>query len=210
MNPEADPDFARVAAGPFQTNTYLVWSGDEAIIIDPGDDASVFLEKFQLNNRKVLAVVSTHGHMDHLFDVPVLKSSLECSFLMGNGDEDILKWSYSVSERYMGKPLKKVETDMFLSEGDTIRFGKVSANIISLPGHTPGSIGLVIGSLFFTGDTLFRGTIGRTDLGGSMDQMNRSLERIRKMNPELKVLPGHGPASTLGEELETNPFLASR
>ena len=166
MNPEADPDFARVAAGPFQTNTYLVWSGDEAIIIDPGDDASVFLEKFQLNNRKVLAVVSTHGHMDHLFDVPVLKSSLECSFLMGNGDEDILKWSYSVSERYMGKPLKKVETDMFLSEGDNIRFGKVSANIISLPGHTPGSIGLVIGSVLFTVDTLFRFYIVRTNIGG--------------------------------------------
>ncbi len=209
MYTEAEPDLARIVAGPFQTNTYLAWSRDEAILIDPGDRASVFLENFNLKGKKVLAVVSTHGHMDHLFDVPELKSSLNCSFMMGKGDEEVLKWSYSVSERYMGKPLKKVETDRFLGDGDSLEFGDITAKIVGLPGHTPGSIGLITGSLFFTGDTLFKGTIGRTDLGGSMEQMNRSLDRIRNMDPELRVLPGHGPESTLREELETNPFLAS-
>ncbi len=207
MNQDGEPEVARIVAGPFQTNTYLVWSGEDAILIDPGEEAHFLLEKLPLKGRKVVGIVSTHGHLDHVFDVPVLKESLSCLFSMGSGDEDVLKWSYSVSEKYMGKPLLEVKADRFLREGDRILFGDSAAEVIVLPGHTPGSIGLLVGTLFFTGDTLFKGTIGRTDLGGSMDQMNRTLARIRKMNPELKVLPGHGPDSTIGEELETNPFL---
>lgn len=205
MTPE--PDVARIEAGPFQTNTYLLRSGNEAIIVDPGAESSLYLGAFRLENVKVKAVVATHGHMDHLFDVADLKKKLGCSFLMGR-DEKVLDWSYSVSEKYMGKPLQEVEVDRFLEEGDTLLFGDVEAEVLELPGHTPGSIGIVAGSVFITGDTLFRGTIGRTDLGGSMEQMNESLDRIRKMKPELRVLPGHGPETTIAEEIESNPFLA--
>ena len=86
--------------------------------------------------------------------------------------------------------------------------GSCRLEVIELPGHNPGSIGLISGNLFFTGDTLFMGTIGRTDLGGSMEQMNKTLERIKGMDPELRILPGHGPETILSEELKNNPFLA--
>lgn len=207
MKSGPEPEVSKIVAGPFQTNTYLLRSEGEAVIIDPGWRSSTYLERFQLEGVKVRAVIATHGHLDHLFDIADLKASLNCSFSMGRGDGEVLKWSRSVSEKYMGMPLQDVETDRFLGEGDSIDVGSCRLEVIELPGHTPGSIGLVSGHLFFTGDTLFMGTIGRTDLGGSMEQMNRTLERIKAMDPELRILPGHGPESTLSEELKTNPFL---
>lgn len=206
MNDE--PEISSIVAGPFQTNTYLLRSGNEAVIIDPGAESQTYLGGFRLEGVKVKAVISTHGHLDHLFDVADLKESLKCSFFMGNGDEDVLEWSYRVSEKYMGKPLQQVKTDRYLKEGDIIEVGNSKLKVLELPGHTPGSIGLSTGSIFLTGDTLFMGTIGRTDLGGSMDQMNRTLERIKKMDPSLRILPGHGPETVLSDELKNNPFLA--
>ncbi len=208
MTVAPEPEISRVVAGPFQTNTYLLQSGQEAIIIDPGFDSSTYLEGFTLDGLEIKAVIATHGHLDHLFDIEGLKSALQCSFFMGDGEGDVLEWSYAVSEKYMGKPLRKVETDRFLKEGDRLAVGECTLEVLELPGHTPGSIGIISGSLFFTGDTLFRGTIGRTDLGGSMDQMKITLERIKGMSPGLRILPGHGPETTLSEELENNPFLA--
>lgn len=208
MKSGPEPEVAKIVAGPFQTNTYLLRSGDEAVIIDPGWVSSTYLDGFHIDGFKVKAVIATHGHMDHLFDIADLKSSLGCNFFMGSGDGEVLKWSHSVSEKYMGKPLQEVETDRFLKEGESIGVGSCKLEVVELPGHTPGSIGLITGNLFFTGDTLFMGTIGRTDLGGSMEQMNKTLGRIRKMDPGLRILPGHGPESTLSQELKTNPFLA--
>lgn len=203
----SEPDVTWLAAGPFQTNTYFLRSGDEAVIIDPGTESSTYLGGFRLEGVKIKAVISTHGHMDHIFDIADLKKSLKCQFYMSESDRDILEWSKSVSEKYMGKPLQNVEIDNFLKEGDTISFGDSSLEVIELPGHTPGSIGLKSNSIFITGDTLFQGTIGRTDIGGSMSEMRKTLEKIKKMKPGLRVLPGHGPESTLHTELKTNPFL---
>lgn len=202
-----DPEISKIVAGPFQTNTYLLRSGNEAVIIDPGAESSTYLEGFPLEGISVIAVIATHGHLDHLFDIADLKASLNCPFYMGSGDSEVLEWSRSVSVKYMGKPLQEVETDRFLKGGDRIAVGRCTLEIIELPGHTPGSMGLVAGSNFFTGDTLFMGTIGRTDLGGSMEQMKGTLEKIKEMDPELRILPGHGPETTLSEELKNNPFL---
>lgn len=207
MNPMAEPHNTRIVAGPFQTNTYLLSSGNEAVIVDPGAQSSTILEALALNNVEVKAIIATHGHMDHLFDIADLKKALKCQFYMSAADQGVLEWSRSVSEKYMGMPLQEVSVDRFLKEGDRISFGESSLEILELPGHTPGSIGLLTQSLFLTGDTLFRGTIGRTDLGGSMDRMNETLQRIKKMEPTLAVLPGHGSESNLGTEIRTNPFL---
>lgn len=208
MTTSTDPGVTRLEAGPFQTNTYLLQSGDEAVLVDPGTDSSLYLGAFRFEGVSVKAIISTHGHLDHVFDIPDLKSALHCPFMMGEGDDDILRWSYSVSEKYMGKPLQEVTVDRYLSEGTTITFGNSTMEVLKLPGHTPGSIGLVTGSLFLTGDTLFMGTIGRTDLGGSMEEMERTLRRIRNMDPGLRVLPGHGPETKLSDEIERNHFLA--
>lgn len=197
----------RIVAGPFMTNTYLVSSGGEAILIDPGDGKQYIMDRLPLGDARLSAVVSTHGHFDHVMGIREIKEETGCRSYLGQGDQDILEWSYTVSAKYMGKPLGRFDTDRYLGEGDTVRVGDSGLSVISLPGHTPGSIGLVMGKMFFTGDTLFRGSIGRTDIGGSMEQMKKTLKRISSMDPDLSIHPGHGPESTLGEELESNMFL---
>lgn len=207
MNQGMDVSITRLEAGPFLTNTYLVSSGGEAILIDPGVGAATILDGLPLQGMHVLYVASTHGHLDHVFDTADLKEKLGSDFAMGNGDEEILSWSYSVSEKYMGRPLQHVEVERHLEDGDAIEFGGASAGVVSLPGHTPGSIGFLVGDVFFTGDTLFKGTIGRTDLGGSMPAMENTLRKILSMDGNLRVLPGHGPETVLSHEFASNPFL---
>lgn len=197
----------RIVAGPLSTNTYVLQSGEEAILIDPGAEARTILERIPTDATRIVAIISTHGHFDHITGTETLREKLHCPLLLGNGEAGIVEWSYETSERYLGTKLEKVEVSRTLSEDETVRFGGSELRVMELPGHTPGSIGLITGNLFFTGDTLFLGSIGRTDLGGSMDWMNHTLGRIKKMDPQLKILPGHGPESTLMEEMKSNPFL---
>lgn len=207
MNPDGKLEIRAVSAGPFLTNTYLMIWGKEAILLDPGTAAGDIASDLRLSSIRVAFIVSTHGHFDHMVDVDSLRKLTGAKFLLGNGEDHVLEWSYSVAGDYLGRELERVEPDRLLSDGDRIPFGGHEAEIISLPGHTPGSIGILAENHFITGDTLFKGTIGRTDLGGSMEDMNRTLRKISKMDPALEVLPGHGPGSTLREELDSNPFL---
>lgn len=207
MNQYGNVEIKRIEAGPFATNTYYVESGDEAIIIDPGADVETLMERLPQNLKHIAGIISTHGHFDHFLGASELKEKFGCPFMIGKGENDIMEWSYSVSLKYAGMELKRINADRFLEEGDVISFGETTARIISLPGHTEHSIGLIIGDTFLTGDTLFKGTIGRTDFGGSMELMEKSLQRILTFEQELKVMPGHGPLSTLREEFATNPFL---
>lgn len=206
-NDMADFSIDSISAGPFLTNTYLVSSKGESLLIDSGTDATEILARLPLKGKKVVGIISTHGHFDHTADMEDLKAELECGFCIGEGEDTTMEWSYTASPAYMGKELQRIRVDRKLREGDTIEFGDSSMLVVQLPGHTPGSIGLIAGGCFFTGDTLFKGSIGRTDLGGSMEDMVRTLKRIAEMDPALRLFPGHGPESTLGEELDTNPFL---
>ena len=194
-------------AGPLMTNTYLLSSGGDSIIIDSGASHREIIEKLKIGGKKVRSFVMTHGHFDHIFEAMDFRKELGCSLMIGSGDEQIMEWSYSVSERYMGKAIEPIGIDRFLRDGDSIALGDSEVRAISLPGHTKGSIGLIAGPLFFTGDVLFRGTIGRTDIGGSMDDMEKSLGKISALDENLLVFSGHGPETTLKRELEKNPFL---
>lgn len=196
-----------ISAGPLSTNTYLLTSGEESILIDSGTRYSEIHDRLALEKRKIRALVMTHGHFDHIFDAMEFKIGTGCQLMIGKDENSILEWSYSVSSRYMGKEIAPLEIDRFLVDGDIIHLGNEAARIISLPGHTRGSIGLLAGPLFFTGDVLFKGTIGRTDIGGSMEDMNKSLGKISGLDQNLLVFPGHGPETTLKNELENNPFL---
>ncbi len=194
-------------AGPLMTNTYLLSSGKDSMLIDSGAGHLEILDRFHLPERNVKAFVMTHGHFDHIFDAMDFRKKLGCALMIGNGDGEIMEWSYSVSERYMGKTIEPIGIDRFLNEGDSIGLGNSVVRIISLPGHTKGSIGIIAGPLFFTGDVLFKGTIGRTDIGGSMEEMEKSLRKLAGLDENLLVFPGHGPETTMKRELEKNPFL---
>ena len=196
-----------IAAGPLQTNTYLITSGDESILIDSGTGYNEIIAKLSLEGRKVKAFIMTHGHFDHIFDALEYKRVLGCQLLIGKGEDSVLGWSYSVSQRYMGKATEPFVPDRILKDGDTLSLGSSELRVISLPGHTEGSIGIIAGPLFFTGDVLFQGTIGRTDIGGSMEEMENSLKKISHLDQKMLVFPGHGPETKLKTELESNPFL---
>lgn len=197
----------RIEAGPLSTNTYYIESGEEAILVDPGADSSTIIEMLPKPVKKIAGIISTHGHFDHFLGAAELQEEFGCPFMIGKGEAGVMEWSYRVSPKYIGTTLSRVRTDRYLEEGDAIRFDGSEATVISLPGHTLGSIGIILDDFFITGDTIFRGTIGRTDLGGSMDLMEKTLRRILTMDGNMKVMPGHGPETTLHEEFMTNPFL---
>ena len=198
----------KITAGPLQTNTYLISSGGEAVIIDSGADHNEIIGKLSLDGVKVKAFIMTHGHFDHIFDAIEFKRELGSQLMIGKDEDSILEWSYSVSERYMGKVMEPFAPDRVLQDGDKISLGKSEIRVISLPGHTKGSIGVIAAPLFFTGDVLFQGTIGRTDIGGSMEEMEKSLKKISHLDQKMLVFPGHGPETKLKTELENNPFLS--
>lgn len=208
MTGKAQFKLEMATAGPLQTNTYLLTCGGESLIIDSGADHGDIFEKLSLRDRKVKALLMTHGHFDHIFDSMDYKNKLGCQLYMSKLERPIMEWSYEVSERYMGRGIEPVEIDRNLEGGQKISLGNSHVDVLWLPGHTPGSMGLLAGNFFFTGDVLFRGTIGRTDIGGSIEDMAKSLEKISSMDQNLEVYPGHGPGTTIRDELESNPYLS--
>lgn len=196
-----------LTAGPLYTNTYLLSNGGESILIDSGTGHMEIMEKLSLHGRNIKAFIMTHGHFDHIYDAMELRRKLGCQIMISGNDSEIMEWSYSVSERYMGNSIEPLSVDRFIDDGDTIALGNESVKVMGLPGHTPGSIGLLAGPLFFTGDVLFRGTIGRTDVGGSMESMKKSLMNISELDHDLLVLPGHGPETDIKSEITENPFM---
>ena len=191
--------------GMLSTNCYVVHDEKTkaAIIIDPGFDspseAKPVLNYVEKEKLTVTFVVDTHGHDDHIGGNDFLKTKYKVPIYVPKQDADAINEITTI----------KMPADITLDEGDTIKFGDAQLSVLHTPGHTPGSICLLGETLIFTGDTLFAGGIGRTDfVGGSDHDMKMSLERLQRLNENLIVYPGHGPASTIGAEKLANPFLS--
>ena len=199
--------------GRFLTNCYVIACDDtrETIIIDPGFDDEVEAERvnacIKANSLKPKAVVNTHGHPDHTcgnaiakrYDVPIMihKEDAHLTGILGK----------NIAQTF-GLKNSSLPADVLLSDGDSIVFGNNSLSVIHTPGHSQGSIVLLGKNSLYTGDTLFAGSIGRTDFPESSEiQMKTSLEKLKKLPDELAVYPGHGPATTLAREKRENPFL---
>jgi hydroxyacylglutathione hydrolase len=207
----------------------------EAIVVDPGDEVDRILEILRRHQLKVLAIVSTHTHIDHVGGLAHLHLATGAPVMFHEADLPLYR-SLDMQAQWLGIPTPEtVRVQDFVKEGDTLRWGGFGAHILHTPGHTPGSISLVVeptsaqmravmgasrakphamaesapASLLLAGDTLFHGSIGRTDLpGGSFPQILSSIrEKLLVLPEEMVVFPGHGDTTTIGEEREQNPFL---
>lgn len=199
--------------GPLQCNCSVI--GDEitheAMVIDPGDDVENVLEIVRRNNLQVKQIVITHAHIDHVGGAMKLRAATGAPILLNQNDYALLKL-LDLQATWIGMASPgKVEIDQDVRQADTVKAGSLTASVLHTPGHTPGSICLYFAAekKLIAGDTLFAGSIGRTDLpGGSFDMIINSIqEKVLALPDETVVVPGHGTLTTIGEERESNPFL---
>ena len=215
-----------------QCNCHIVGDPEtrEAIVIDPGDDAGRILEVIERHRLKVTAIVITHAHIDHVIGLHRMQEATGAPVYLHADDLGLYRM-LNVQASWLGmKTPEEVKIDQFVREGDVIRWGRYEGQILHTPGHTPGSICLYMPSdmpvarahasaaksakngtgQLFAGDTLFAGSIGRTDLwGGSFEGIMHSLKgKLLELPDGTIVYPGHGEATTIGKERATNPFLA--
>jgi len=187
----------------------------EAIVIDPGDEIERVQQVLARHKLRPKYIVATHAHIDHVGGFAELKRATGAAVLMHAGDLPLYQ-NLALQAEWLGVlPPGIASVDQFLKEGDTLRIGSHVFEVLHTPGHSPGSLSLHLPGAqekLFSGDTLFQGSIGRTDLwGGSYEQILRSIhERLLVFPDETPVFPGHGPATVIGEERETNPFLGNR
>ncbi|NAZ12188.1 MAG: MBL fold metallo-hydrolase [Desulfurococcales archaeon] len=197
--------YKRIVGGPLASNTYIVYEGDEAFIVDAGVEPDKVLGAIREMGVKVRFIVLTHGHFDHVFYVSRLMDSLGARAYIHQADITVMRRSSIYGEQFYKEKFVEPASIEKVSDNDKLTLSNKEARIIHTPGHSPGSICIHIENLLFTGDTLFRGTIGRTDLpGGSEELMAQSLRKIAKLPQSTRVLPGHGHESTIGYELSSN------
>ena len=188
----------RLPVGPLETNCYLVADESGACaVIDPGDTPEKILSCAREHGLRIGAVLLTHGHFDHVGGVRAVAQATTCPVWMHSKDLT-LRTAMTTSAPYC--------TDTY-AEGDEVAVGALRFEVMETPGHTPGSVCLRCGNALFSGDTLFAGSCGRTDLGGDAREMRKSLARLAAIPENLNVYPGHGGSTTLDAERAGNPYL---
>ncbi|WP_313757114.1 MBL fold metallo-hydrolase [Tissierella sp.] len=201
----------RIPAGVYAANCYIIYSEvtRDGIVVDPGGDVDDILSSIRENGLKIKYIVLTHGHGDHIGGVIQLNKVLSVPVMIHEDDREILVDGNKNLSTIMAMGTVEIEPDILLKDGDIIEFGDEKAQVLHTPGHTLGGICIKIGDSIITGDTLFTGSIGRTDLlGGDYDSIINSIKDKLMIYPDdIKVFPGHGAPSTIGRERTSNPFL---
>jgi len=201
-----------VAVGAFQANAYLVVdeSAKRAVIVDPGADGDALAARLVAEGITVEAIWITHGHLDHVGGIMGVRRAFPEAPIWLHAADRPLYDNVAAQARTYGIPMESPPApDRTWDEGDTVSLGGHHFRVVHLPGHAPGHVALVGDAHVFVGDVIFAGSVGRTDLPMCDPRaMQRSLERIAAWPAHLVLHPGHGPATTVSDEVSTNPFLA--
>ncbi|MFN0152326.1 MAG: MBL fold metallo-hydrolase [bacterium] len=202
----------RFVVEPFAENTYVLTDGDtrECVLIDPGGEEDAILDLLANERWTAKAILNTHAHPDHVGGAARLQRELAIPFYLHARDTFLLDGLGEFCHALGIPPMEAPRVDYGLAEGDTFTLGSHAIRVLETPGHSPGSVSFLAGHLLFSGDALFEGSIGRTDLpGGSLAILLRSIrEKILALPDETAVLSGHGEATTVGRERIENPFLS--
>lgn len=197
--------------GALGTNCYIVYCEQtrQAAVIDPGGSAEEIMALVNREKLHVLYIINTHGHADHILANDRIKQATGAAIAIHEYDADMLQNAQRNLSMFIGGSTSCAPADRLLKDGDTVEVGAISFKILHTPGHTPGGICLLTDGLLFSGDTLFCESIGRTDFpGGSYSQLINSIkEKLMPLEDAVKVLPGHGPDTTIGWERKMNPFI---
>ena len=200
-----------ITVGPYESNCYIVWGdSSEALVIDPGADADRILQVIADNKLKIVAYPLTHGHMDHIGALEPVYNEHPAPIALHPEDT---RWAFHPANQmppYYVLPEKPPPIDRAYEDDQKWSDAGLNYEVIFTPGHTPGGVSLYFPEekTLFSGDTLFQGSIGRTDLaGGDMPTLEKSLARLAEMPVDTRVFPGHGPETTIGIEKDTNYYL---
>jgi glyoxylase-like metal-dependent hydrolase (beta-lactamase superfamily II) len=200
-----------MAVGPIQANCFILGCEEtlEAVVIDPGEEAERILSAVSESNLTVKYIINTHGHMDHVSANKKLKDATGAPILIHHLDAPMLDQVASSAAAWGLNAENSPAPDRELEDGDEVTFGNITLTVIHTPGHTRGGISLKAQNDVFVGDTLFAGSIGRTDFpGGSFETIKESIQqKLFKLGDDVTVHAGHGPNTTIGQEKRHNPFV---
>ena len=201
-----------IVVGVFAENCWLVGSRRtrEAIVIDPGDQPEDILALSRDMGVTIKMIANSHGHMDHVLGVRAIQEATGAPFLIHRGDLEIVRATKSSASAWLGREVDPPpHPSSFLSDGDDVDVAGVKLRVICTPGHTPGSVSFYTEGMLFSGDTLFQGSIGRTDLPGGdfQTEISSIIDRILRLPDDTVVLPGHMKETRIAVERESNPFV---
>ncbi len=201
----------QMEVGHLGTNCYIIYCEQtlKAAVIDPGGSAEAIMAEINKANLNVEYIINTHGHADHIASNDAIKQATGAKVLIHHDDAGMLTSAERNLSVYIGGGFVSSPADRLLSHNDTITIGNIELKVLHTPGHTPGGICLLSETLVIAGDTLFAESIGRTDFpGGSYSQLIKSIkENLLVLSDNVKVLPGHGPETTIGWERKHNSFV---
>ncbi len=200
--------------GPIMANCFILGCEEtlEAVVIDPGDEADRILTALAESKLTLKYIINTHGHFDHVGANKPLVDATGAPILIHELDAPMLNQIAANAANWGLAGDNSPEPEKMLDEGDTVTFGNITLTVIHTPGHTPGGISLKTQEHVFVGDTLFQGSIGRTDFpGGSFETLRDSIQKkLFALGDEVQVYTGHGPQTTIGQEKINNPFVGER
>ncbi len=200
-----------VVVGSFMVNSYVVGCKEtkKGFIVDPGGDEDLILRYVESHKLEIEKVLLTHGHIDHIGAVAEVQQAINAGIFISADDKFLLDEAEAQSQMFGLRPPSPFEVESYLKDGDEFKVGNLNIKVLATPGHTPGSISFQVNDILISGDTLFEGSIGRTDFpGGSLPDIKKSIKnKLYVLPDETVVHSGHGPTTTIGYEKLNNPFV---